>query len=101
MSLRKAINAKCRECIYDDLAPGNWRQQVEACPCTDCPLYAVRPRSRGMARVAHLIDQQGADVQREAHGIGQSRQRKAPAATEALKNVTERDDCTSQGRVHG
>ena len=46
-SLRAAINAKCRECIYD---PGNgngsWGEQVEACSAANCPLHAVRPISR-------------------------------------------------------
>ena len=45
MSLRKAINDKCKECIYDKLGEGNWRQQVEACTSPACPLYAVRPKS--------------------------------------------------------
>lgn len=46
MSLRQAINQKCRECIYDDSpgSGGTWRQQVEACTSQSCPLYAVRPR---------------------------------------------------------
>lgn len=47
-SLRAAINAKCRDCIYDPKSGlGTWRQQVEACTCLDCPLYPVRPRSEG------------------------------------------------------
>jgi len=43
---RGRINAKCVECIYDD-HPGNgtWRQQVEGCTSTNCPLYDVRPVS--------------------------------------------------------
>ena len=45
MSLRKAVNEKCRECIYDKQASGTWRQQVEGCTSLDCPLYLVRPRS--------------------------------------------------------
>ena len=44
-SLRQAINAKCRECIHDKLAPGNWRQQVMGCAITRCPLHPVRPVS--------------------------------------------------------
>lgn len=49
MSLRKAINDKCKECIYDPIAGrGNWRQQVEACTSRACPLYIVRPTSSGM-----------------------------------------------------
>jgi hypothetical protein len=46
MSLRRAINEKCRECIYDPLSGGGtWRQQVEACTSRNCPLYPVRPKS--------------------------------------------------------
>ena len=43
-SLRAAVNAKCRSCIYD---PGNgaggWREQVQACCSATCPLHSVRP----------------------------------------------------------
>ncbi len=42
-SLRKRIDLMCRSCIYDELAPGNWRQQTMACQCDYCPLWAVRP----------------------------------------------------------
>jgi hypothetical protein len=44
-SLRKAINDKCKECIYDPL-PGNgtWRQQVSECTSPRCPLFLVRPK---------------------------------------------------------
>lgn len=48
MSLRKAINAKCKECIHDPKGGGGtWRQQVEACTDKRCPLYPVRPLSEG------------------------------------------------------
>ena len=43
-SLRKAINAKCKECIYDPYAKGTWRMQVELCTSLNCPLFKVRPR---------------------------------------------------------
>lgn len=47
-SLRGAINAKCRECIYDPIAGrGTWREQVEACVSANCPLHPVRPKSDG------------------------------------------------------
>lgn len=46
LSMRQAINAKCKECIYDPLAGlGAWRQQVEACASVNCPLHPVRPTS--------------------------------------------------------
>ena len=45
-SLRAAINAMCRGCLYDRFSgQGTWRQQVEACTAKTCPLYNVRPRS--------------------------------------------------------
>lgn len=43
MSLRNAINAKCRECSCDPLDAGTAAQQVACCVATDCPLHAVRP----------------------------------------------------------
>lgn len=47
MSLRKSINEKCKECIYDPHSGyGTWREQVEACTSFKCPLFAVRPCSR-------------------------------------------------------
>ena len=50
-SFRSAINAKCRECIYDPVGGrGNWRQQVEACTSYTCPLYPLRPVSEGGKR---------------------------------------------------
>ena len=45
MSMRKAINDKCKDCIYDPCAPGNWRQQVQACTISTCSLWAYRPKS--------------------------------------------------------
>lgn len=47
-SMRAAINAYCKECTYDDAfkGGGTWREQVEACTVTKCPLYEFRPVSR-------------------------------------------------------
>ena len=44
MSLRKCINEKCRDCIYDSFAPGTWLQQVSLCSVKSCALYDVRPK---------------------------------------------------------
>lgn len=44
LSLRDAVNAKCKSCIYDPWAGnGTWREQVQACSSANCPLHAVRP----------------------------------------------------------
>lgn len=44
-SLRKSINAMCKNCTYDKADRGTWRQQVEACEITRCPLWLVRPKA--------------------------------------------------------
>jgi len=46
MSLRQAINDKCRDCIYDPAEPGAWRMQVEACGIDTCALWPVRPKNK-------------------------------------------------------
>ncbi len=55
-SLRKRINLMCRTCIYDELAPGNWRQQVTACQIDYCPLWAIRPVSKPKQRIDSKAD---------------------------------------------
>lgn len=45
-SLRRAIDAKCKSCIYDPRSGGGtWRQQVAACTSSNCPLHPVRPET--------------------------------------------------------
>jgi len=44
VSLRGAIDAKCRDCGAAD-AGRNWREYVATCPVTDCPLWRVRSLS--------------------------------------------------------
>lgn len=45
---RAAVDAKCKDCIYDPLSGlGTWRQQVEGCTSPQCPLYPIRPVARG------------------------------------------------------
>ena len=46
-SLRTAIDAKCKSCIYDPFGGnGKWREQVDSCTSSNCPLHQVRPRAR-------------------------------------------------------
>ena len=47
-SRRQAIAEYCKECSYDpeDKGAGTWRQQIEACVMSDCPLYEFRPLPR-------------------------------------------------------
>lgn len=44
LSLRAAIDAKCKSCIHDPgSGGGGWREQVAACSSSNCPLHSVRP----------------------------------------------------------
>ena len=43
-SLRSAIDAMCKSCIYDPRSGnGAWREQVAGCSSSRCPLHSVRP----------------------------------------------------------
>lgn len=43
MSLRKSIDAKCKDCIYDPVCGGGtWREQIAQCSSVSCPLWPVR-----------------------------------------------------------
>jgi len=44
MTRQKAINAKCKDCIYDPVDGGTWREQVQRCTSTDCALFEHRPK---------------------------------------------------------
>ena len=55
-SLRAAIDAACKQCIYDPQAPGGWRQQTHLCSCQRCPLWPVRPLSES-AIPQRLLDE--------------------------------------------
>ena len=46
MSLRNAINLKCKDCIYDPEVEGGWIQQISLCELTECPLWEHRPHPR-------------------------------------------------------
>ena len=41
MSLRKAINKHCEQCVYDNAAPGTRLQQITLCSVKSCALYGI------------------------------------------------------------
>ena len=53
LPLRKLIDLMCQDCSYDNLDVGTWRQQVERCTATGCPLYKARPRRIKQTKGAH------------------------------------------------
>ena len=54
MTRQRTIDAKCRECTYDPLDDGTWRQQVQRCEIIDCALWKFRPKSR--SKVSSAVD---------------------------------------------
>ena len=70
MSKRNAINAFCRECIYDQGSKGSWIEQVTSCTSFKCPLYGERPITKGahreaiLKRASGLIDEEGSELER-------------------------------------
>lgn len=50
LSPQQAINAKCKDCIYDEHNGGTWRDQTEDCTVISCPLYELRPVSAATKR---------------------------------------------------
>lgn len=65
-SLRQSIDDMCLVCIYDKAGEGTWTQQVTECTCYTCPLYRVRPITRGSIKdVRKLLKYQ--DSGREAY----------------------------------
>ena len=84
-SLRIAINAHCRSCIYDSQAAGSWLAQVTLCPCTDCELHEVRPTTELIAESVY-----------EYYGET-SPQRLKNAQNEPFSDETDKSDNT--GRV--
>jgi len=72
MSLQKAINAKCRDCNYDQLDTGNWRQQIESCTSEDCALWPYRPvtgatkAARKAEKIAAMTPEEKAVYERKA-----------------------------------
>ena len=54
MSLRKRIDKKCKDCIYDSACPGSWRQQVALCSIESCPFWDIRAKPTSPIPVSTL-----------------------------------------------
>ena len=54
MTRQQAIEAKCKDCIYDPCEEGTWRQQAERCELINCALWIYRPKSR--SKRSNLVD---------------------------------------------
>ena len=73
---KDAIDAKCRDCNYDEYSAGTFKEQTAACVCANCPLHSFRPMPR-QCRVGGLPD---------------------PVAIAAIRAKLERIDCEQSRR---
>jgi len=86
LTRQQAIAAKCKDCSYDHLDFGNWKQQVTRCGGNDCALYPYRPISRhplDEAKIASLLlkERMGSDSAgggRLGEGVGMGQSQEAP-----------------------
>lgn len=74
--LRSRVDSNCVNCIYDELEPGTWRQQVEGCTVSYCSLWAVRAKSRSAAEIGRTTP--------ETHVLGHGRQDMSPVSSGSL-----------------
>lgn len=59
-NLKAAVEAMCRQCIYDPNAAGSEAVQVELCTAYDCalwPVRRVRPEARREPYTAPVLDE--------------------------------------------
>ena len=43
LTRQQAIDANRKDCNYDELDVGTWRDQIERCPSPQCPFFEYRP----------------------------------------------------------
>ena len=53
-SKAKAINEMCKDCTYDSMDKGTWREQVQSCNIKRCPLFNFRPLVTGSKREDYI-----------------------------------------------
>lgn len=62
LTRQQAINAHCKECVYDSVAGlGTWREQVKDCKGYKCHLYPYRPMPAGSNEQPQTDTKEGAD----------------------------------------
>lgn len=65
-SLKKAIEAKCKDCTYDPETNGTWRDQTEQCQVTSCALWEVRPKTMATINMHRKTRDAGDDIDFDA-----------------------------------
>lgn len=67
MSRTKAINDKCKDCIYDPAVSGTWREQVERCTSEkSCALWPFRPVTTATIHIVRKSDAKAKPVDYDA-----------------------------------
>lgn len=69
-SLKKAIEGKCKDCIYDPAVAGTWREQVELCTSEkSCSLWPVRPMTVATINLNRKSRTEGIDLNALVAGL--------------------------------
>ena len=68
-SLKQAIADKCKDCTYDPLDKGTWRDQVERCKIKSCALWPVRPMTVATINLQRKTKVDGVDVDALVAGL--------------------------------
>lgn len=72
MSKTKALAEMCKSCIYDPAVGGTWREQVENCASTHCPLHQHRPMTTAtinLHRKTRAVANEGIDIDALIDGL--------------------------------
>ena len=73
VSLRKAIDAKCKDCIYDpQCGGGTWREQIAQCSSVCCPLWPIRTGPRSGPWADYPTDPATVPPEWLARGVGEA-----------------------------
>lgn len=68
-SLKKCIEEKCKDCTYDPLAGGTWREQVELCTVRKCALWPVRPMTVATINANRKVRSEGINLDALVAGL--------------------------------
>ena len=102
MSLRRAINDKCRDCIADELATGSAAVQIELCPSVACPLWPVRPvRAQRIPYSVAVLAEQGLSEEGAAARLAEPKNRAAFGCTTPNRARTARGGAISMENTEG
>ena len=90
LSLRRAIDAHCRDCTYDPEAAGTWRQQATLCTVLGCARHLCRPVTKAAIPESVLDYYQAEGAERAFFGLSRPLEG-------TVSEHSEPEECPSEG----